>query len=171
MKLKVQQRGNADLKDFEKACCFFVKELLPKKIIKKLDILVEFINQRKFSGKDDEGEIKVLDKVYGYFKPHRKFHIKIRRSLSDDEKLETLAHEFIHVAQNASGKLMERMQIGKCFYNMKWDGKYYGDFDRIEYHKRPWEIEAFENERVLFYKYSLHKVNLSLKIFDKLLEV
>ena len=54
----------------------------------------------------------------------------------------TLAHELIHVAQVAKGKL--RFVPRGCV----WQGKFYNR--QVPYLSKPWEIQAFREQELLF---------------------
>jgi len=66
------------------------------------------------------------------------FEIEICKAVNDAEIAYTVFHEMKHVEQLASGRL--RYQGLVTF----WEGK---DMPLIEYHQRPWEIEAFKFEK------------------------
>mgnify|MGYP007046842580 FL=1 len=66
------------------------------------------------------------------------FEIEICKAVNDAEIAYTVFHEMKHVEQLASGRL--RHQGFVTF----WEGK---DMPLIEYHQRPWEIEAFKFEK------------------------
>jgi len=66
------------------------------------------------------------------------FEIEICKAVNDAEIAYTVFHEMKHVEQLASGRL--RHQGFVTF----WEGK---DMPLIEYHHRPWEIEAFKFEK------------------------
>ena len=61
----------------------------------------------------------------------------------------TIAHEMVHVKQIARGRLQNRV-INKEMVNI-WGGQAYADSDLV-YHKRPWELEAFRQERELAFR-------------------
>ena len=62
--------------------------------------------------------------------------------------LETVAHEIIHVHQYNRGDLIN------CGIRKLWKGK---DHTETEYWERPWEKEAFKNEKSLAKKFFKHK--------------
>ena len=66
------------------------------------------------------------------------FEIEICKSVNDVEIAYTVFHEMKHVEQLASGRL------GHQGFITFWEGK---DMPFIEYHQRPWEIEAFNFEK------------------------
>ena len=70
------------------------------------------------------------------------FLIVIKPTRSLHELGVTLAHELIHVAQVANGKL--RFVPRGCV----WQGKFYNR--RVPYLSKPWEIQAFREQELLF---------------------
>jgi hypothetical protein len=78
-----------------------------------------------------------IDTFLIVLKPTRSFH----------ELGVTLAHELIHVAQVAKGKL-------KCTpKGPTWQGKFYNR--RVPYLSQPWEVQAFERQEMLFRRAAL----------------
>ena len=67
-----------------------------------------------------------------------RFEIEICKSVNDVEIAYTVFHEMKHVEQLASGRLHHQGFV------TFWEGK---DMPLIEYHQRPWEIEAFNFEK------------------------
>jgi len=65
--------------------------------------------------------------------------------------VETIAHEMIHVKQIAKGTLKHYIKRGKIYRT--WCGKKVKD---VEYHRRPWELEAFRKEKELTYNFVHH---------------
>ena len=73
-----------------------------------------------------------------------------------DDVLDTmlkLAHEWIHIAQVASGRLLLHGQPPKPGkpekYTAQWLGHKIGPLDQIPYTIRPWELEAHEYQHKL----------------------
>lgn len=64
--------------------------------------------------------------------------------LNYKDLVETIAHEMVHVRQMARGTLKTAVSRGRT--HQIWRGKKMGE---IAYHRRPWEIEAFQLERLL----------------------
>ncbi len=60
------------------------------------------------------------------------------------DMVETIAHEMVHVKQIARGTLNTIIKRGRMYQT--WKGK---RADKIAYHRRPWELEAFRREREL----------------------
>ena len=66
------------------------------------------------------------------------YSIEIEDDLTEQEKLQTLAHEFVHVKQYLMGEL-------------SMDHKYWrgSKIKNLEYREEPWEIEAHNREQEL----------------------
>jgi len=80
----------------------------------------------------------------------REFHISINTELiTRREVFRTLAHEFIHVNQFATGQIQDMVRSNTT----KWEGKSYhtSDWDHNEHLMAPWEIDARGREEILFY--------------------
>jgi hypothetical protein len=69
--------------------------------------------------------------------------------LPTQQLIQTIAHEMVHVKQIARGRLQTRF-VKKKLINV-WYGKEYTADDLI-YYQRPWELEAFRQERELAYR-------------------
>ena len=74
----------------------------------------------------------------------REFTLELQRGMSEKQTLKTLAHEMTHVKQYAYGEIDE---LGTKWLSRKLD------HDSVPYHKRPWEIEAFQTEERLYKKW------------------
>jgi hypothetical protein len=59
-----------------------------------------------------------------------------------------LAHEMIHVKQYAKGELKDYLRVNKS----KWKGQII-DPEEVDYWDQPWEIEAHEKEKGLYYMF------------------
>jgi hypothetical protein len=70
------------------------------------------------------------------------FLIVIKPTRNMHELGVTLAHELIHVAQVAKGKL--RFVPRGCI----WQGKFYNR--KVSYLSKPWEVQAFREQELLF---------------------
>ncbi len=167
MHLTFRQHGGVRNKEvLRSAATFYLDKLLTKKQIKDLEIEVIIKNKRLY-GRGDDGEIVLNDLPHGRYHPHKKFTIYIKRSLDLKDKLQTLAHEMIHLSQFATGKMMEKMLIGKAHNNVMWKGRWYGKFDKQEYMERPWEKEAWEGEESLCNKFLNTILENPLKLLSK----
>ena len=61
---------------------------------------------------------------YDYVKP-RDFHIEISRAVDDDELIETVCHEMVHVKQYAKEEIKERFRPThtEVWQGVDWHGK------------------------------------------------
>jgi len=62
----------------------------------------------------------------------------------------TIAHEFVHVKQIASGLLRFEPPM------VKWRGGVFCRYNKSAYLKRPWEIQALQQQAILLRKFELH---------------
>ena len=83
---------------------------------------------------------------YDYVKP-RDFHIEISRAVDDDELIETVCHEMVHVKQYAKEEIKERFRPThtEVWQGVDWQGKNYSAL--------PWEEEAYELQEQLVNEY------------------
>jgi hypothetical protein len=89
----------------------------------------------------------------------RELSIVLYSRLSFGKLIYTLAHEMVHVKQFVRGHYrQENMKYGKGVYHY-WLGKRVN----LEYHKRPWEIEAMSRESVLVGNLTAHVEKLNKK--------
>lgn len=66
------------------------------------------------------------------------------RRLKPIQLVQTVAHEMIHVKQFCRGQLSQHVdRKGELYF--KWMGRRYNK----DYYDRPWELDAFRNERIL----------------------
>jgi len=82
-------------------------------------------------------------------KSQKEFLIQLRHDQSDSDKIETLAHELVHVQQNVSKRLQYRFWSSDRTLHVRWEGKELGDPSQIPYRQRPWEVEAFAKQEIL----------------------
>lgn len=76
----------------------------------------------------------------------RSFVMELDKRLPIEEILTTIVHEMIHVKQWAKGELVDTTEKGTIV--SRWKGDKVGD--HVEYMDLPWEIEAYEQEPILF---------------------
>lgn len=97
------------------------------------------------------------DNYNGFIIPLDKYYIiYLKKDLNKDELFEVVSHELIHLQQFKSKRIII-MDNGI----VQWEGKDYS-IDKINYHERPWEIEAFR------YQYSLSIIMKDILILKKL---
>lgn len=138
MDFHVDMRKSARREFIEAALAFYIKELKLTRSRYLLTVLIEkdMAKNQKMHG----GVIQVSDKIIGMVLDSR---------LSMYQLVQTIAHEMIHVKQFARGRLRNKI-LNKKMVNV-WQGKVYKDND-LAYHCRPWELEAFRQERELAYR-------------------
>lgn len=85
------------------------------------------------------------------------FLIRINEDLAYTSWQRILAHEMTHVNQYFTQQLVRHSRV-----SFSWRGKKYVDIQRIRHHKRPWEIEAIEQEKLLLDFYSDFKLKQAL---------
>lgn len=100
-----------------------------------------------------------------YWNEPKEYNMTIYLNHSLTTILSTAAHEMIHVKQWECGDLQN---VG---YLKLWKGE---DHTKTSYSKLPWEIEAFEQEKVLSDKFLKHKKiikSLTRKFFELILPI
>ncbi len=155
MKVKLLQRGGRKHHDtLEKAARFFAKELLPAEVAKTLEIQIE-LRAHKLTG-SVQGECKAT--VEGFMPILNKFfEITLRRDVSLSKQISFLAHEMVHVAQRATGRLLFANDAYDT--HARWEGKLVGTRDAysyggIPYRSLPWEVEAYSKQQTLHTAFS-----------------
>jgi predicted nucleotidyltransferase component of viral defense system len=128
--------GNISKKQL-KAIHWFAQQLFSTQLSQHLHIKVSY---KKV---DTHWGLTIIDDYNQRGYP-RHFTLEVNRSLSEHEKLMTLAHEMVHVRQYAKMELNEEMN--------RWHGEYVNT-DLIPYHEQPWEIEAYDLGDRLFKQY------------------
>jgi hypothetical protein len=118
----------------ESAVTFCISELMPR--MRTLDVELTFknIKTERIVGWCYEGD------------GNRDFYIDVEKTLDDEEMVETVCHEMVHVWQGATRK-MKDMTFGRKMYM----GKVYDD--TTAYEDEPWEIEAYKMQDELLEKF------------------
>lgn len=123
-------------RDFVEACAnFYIKELNLVSSRYELGIIsqVGLLKTDGFNGGVLQNESKSVT-------------IVLDSRLPMDQLMITLAHEMIHVKQIAKGRLRSQIIDGKPVHF--WKGKAMN----VSYYDRPWEHEAWRQERELAYR-------------------
>tara|TARA_B110000902_G_scaffold155239_1_gene178164 strand:+ start:124 stop:546 length:423 start_codon:yes stop_codon:yes gene_type:complete len=107
----------------ESAVTFCISELMPRMKTLDIELFLKNIKSGNF-GWCYEGD------------DNRDFYIGIEKTLDDEELVETVCHEMVHVWQAATRK-MKDLPFGEIMYM----GKVYDD--TTAYNDKPWEIEAY----------------------------
>jgi hypothetical protein len=122
------------------ACNFYADMLMHKNLTNNLDVT---IHKTKL-GRQDTGFCTYDD---DNFKP-RMFTIEVHSGLGRRSLFDTLAHEFVHVKQYATGELAERIR----WPYSRWKGCEVVEED-TNYWDLPWEIEAYGRSPGLFSRF------------------
>jgi len=124
----------------ERACIFFLRQMLSKVFVDGLKVEVGFLE-------DTESE----NRAFAYKKEGGEYDYGIGIAIDDestmDEIITAIAHESVHVAQIASGRIVHQREGTRV--RITWEGGDYGYYDEIPYENMPWEIEAYALEGVL----------------------
>jgi hypothetical protein len=127
----------------ENMAVWLSNELLGPRMANNVDVDIVL---KKFSCKEEKGFRGFMMVEDCNIRP-RHFLIEIEKFQTDDDLMETLAHEFVHVKQDVRGQTKERHRGG---FKMYWMGE---DHTNTPYQKQPWEKEAFSLEKRLVRRY------------------
>ena len=127
-----------------KATAITLGSLVSKRLAESLEITIE-INRNLFKETGTLGNCGIEDDE----RSPKYFIVELNYGGKDmmDELIQTLCHELVHVAQYAQ----RRMRCLSGSYAVAWGKDHYNTQD-IAYDDRPWEIEAFELEDMLYSK-------------------
>jgi len=118
----------------ESAVTFCISELMPRMRTLDVELTLKNIKTERIVGWCYEGD------------GNRDFYIDVEKTLDDEEMVETVCHEMVHVWQGATRK-MKDLTFGRKMYM----GKIYDD--TTAYEDEPWEIEAYEMQGKLLEKF------------------
>lgn len=123
------------------AADFFLRRLVHPNLLRRLDIKIEVASLRPYNDKyvGRNGVKYSIRKVdwgaacHDLVKKPRKFWVELNKKNRPSFQLRILAHELVHVAQFATGRLREEVED-----EIYWNG------ERVDlpYKEQPWEIEA-----------------------------
>lgn len=144
--MKVYITGKAENisnKEIKQAVFFYLRKLLGNSMSKKITIDV-VIEKDLFKTYEMYAAISPLEAD-----PRPKhYELEIDAKLSKKQFLVSLAHEMIHLKQFAKDQLRD-LETKKM---TRWLGEYYVE-ENINYWLRPWEMEAHENELIIYKSY------------------
>lgn len=127
---------------------FFAGQLMDPRMVRKLTIDIE--RKPKL---DVMGECVNEDDT----RSPRWFTIMLRGLKDDDDPVQTLAHEMVHVKQYAKNEMIKHLRMNrmKTFsIATTWQGKDWSPSQKEDaYWDSPWEIEAFGREVGLYHKW------------------
>lgn len=153
MNLSIEGFTAKQANELEEAARFFAGLLLHPRTVRNLQIDLE--RNRKL---DVMGECVSEDDT----KNPRWFTITLRGGRKDDDMIQTLAHELVHVKQYAKNELSKQMRLtrGGIGIGSKWHGEWWNPKSKEDaYWDAPWEIEAYGREVGLYAKWLQYKEN------------
>ena len=128
----------------QNAAYWALDKLTSKRLQNNLYVNIEF---RKFTVEHDGNNVATTTWDDDNIRP-RDFLVEVDRCLSDDELIETIIHEMVHVKQFAKEELKERF---KPYYRELWYGV---EIDtENKYMSLPWEKEAYKLQEKLYNEY------------------
>jgi hypothetical protein len=125
--------------NIKSAIQYFADELISKQLQRYISIQIKLVGNS-----DNYGEVEITD--YNSRNQPRDFTLYIDKTLSEEEKIRTIAHELVHVRQYLYNELNEQMTI--------WRGQKVSEDDYENYHDRPWEQDAYNMEKILYELFS-----------------
>lgn len=130
------------------ACEFFAHQLMDPRMVRNLNIDIE-----RTPKNDVQGECVDEDGV----RNPRWFTINLRDGSGDENIIQTLAHEMVHVKQHAKNELQSGVMVaarGGLKMTSRWKGEIWKPKGKEDqYWDAPWEIEAYGREVGLFQRW------------------
>ena len=116
---------------------FCIGELMPRMKTLWVDVRLKSMRGEDATGFCWEGD------------HNREFCLEIKQSLKEEEFIETVCHEMVHVWQGATKRMAEKPN--KRLWLCK-DGKY-RNYTNCAYMRQPWEVEAYRMQSGLLKKF------------------
>lgn len=148
MQINIKGFGKKKSKELREAAEFFADILMDPRIVRNLQIDIEKTRYSDVQGEciDEDG-----------FRNPRWFTINLRDSKDDEDPVQTLAHEMVHVKQHARNQLVSGVMVptkGGLAMHSKWMGKIWKPKRKEDaYFDSPWEIEAYGKEVGLYHRW------------------
>jgi hypothetical protein len=151
MEINVYGTKNKKLtRELSDAAEFFAGILLDPRMARNIELDIE-LNKTL----DVEGQCVSEDDT----KNPRYFTIELRNHRDDDNIIQTLAHEMVHVKQYAKNQLYKKLALAKGGFSTDsvWEGKTWKPKRKQDrYFDSPWEIEAYGRELGLYHRWLKH---------------
>lgn len=134
--------------ELAEAASFFANILMDPRTVRNLTIDIEHTPKNESQGEcvDEDG-----------VRNPRYFTINIRSAKDDDDIIQTLAHEMVHVKQHAKNELKTGVVVatrGGLKISSKWMGKIWKPKGKEDhYYDSPWEVEAYGREVGLYQRW------------------
>lgn len=148
MQLKILGFTKKQKVELAEAAVFFADILMDPRIVRNLTIDIEHTPKSDVQGEcvDEDGT-----------RNPRWFTINLRAGKDDEDIIQTLAHEMVHVKQHAKNELQSGVAVpcrgGFKLYS-KWMGKVWKPRRKEDhYYDSPWEIEAYGREIGLYQRW------------------
>jgi len=116
---------------------FCIGELMPRIKTLWIDVKLKSMKSENATGFCWEGD------------NNRTFYLEIKQALGEEEFIETVCHEMVHVWQGVTKKMAEKSN--KRLWLCK-DGKY-RNYNNYDYMRQPWEVEAYRMQSDLLKKF------------------
>ena len=148
MQIKVLGFTHKQKAELAEAAHFFANVLMDPRMVRNLIIDIEHTPKSDVQGEcfDEDGT-----------RNPRWFTINLRGARDDDDIIQTLAHEMVHVKQHAKNELQSGVMVaarGGLKMSSKWMGKVWKPKEKEDhYYDSPWEIEAYGREIGLYQRW------------------
>jgi len=150
---------------FDDAVRFYAKEIMGSRLANLCTIKVhirKYVSRRKGA---NVGGYVAMNPTGS--KRQRKFEIVLNDKRDLHEKLQTLAHEMIHVKQKAKDEAQWRYDRKTDTLYVRWKDNAPVKHDEIPYRERPWEVEAYALQDKYYNAY-LQKLSKEKAIKERL---
>ena len=154
MQISVKGFGKRKTQELTEAAEFFALQLMDPRMVRNLVIDIEKDTTIEVMGECLNDDDRSRDP--------RWFTITLRGHKDDEDVVQTLSHEMVHVKQYAKNELgAERSMVAKgksLHLATKWKGEWWTPSKKEDpYFDAPWEIEAYGREVGLWYKWCNRK--------------
>lgn len=145
MQLNIKGFTQKQTTELAEAANFFAHILMDPRMVRNLIIDIEHTRKSDVQGEcvDEDGT-----------RNPRWFTINLRGAKGDDDIIQTLAHEMVHVKQHAKNELQSGVMVaarGGLKMTSKWMGEIWKPKGKEDhYYDSPWEIEAYGREIGLY---------------------
>ena len=151
MQINIKGFNKKLTEEIREAVPFFADILMDPRMVRNLVIDIE-----RTAKNDVQGECVDEDGI----RNPRWFTINLRAGKDDEDPIQTLAHEMVHLKQHAKNELQSGCMVptkGGITMRSKWNGKIWNPGRKEDpYYDAPWEIEAYGREVGLYQRWVNH---------------